>query len=250
LLNLNYKKKKINNFLLTGGLLLIILAALFPLTCIYSYSMENKYSFWHRDIKNFSEDISNYTVGVESSLRIYMWGPNYEVTGDYNKIVGYFFHYYLDLAPFSSEGINITGILFYTYERLLGGVSESNYSRTVDHASLIEEDGKIKNISLSTRFAIQGSVEIEYISNATHFTEEIDFNLNIVPPEDPEHKQAISLARSLFFWHIASFIIIPVLFAFINHRLKKQPQTTSRDEEFRRILREKNKLLREKNGEE
>jgi hypothetical protein len=247
---MNFKKRK-HIFVLTGGLLLIILTALLPLTISYSNSVGERHYSYYKDIKNFSKDISNYTVGVEGSLRIYKWGPNYEVTSNYYEIVGYFYQYYLDLTPFSSEGINKTGILFYTYERLLDGVSESNYSRTLDRASLIEEDGIINVLSLSTRFMIRGSIEIEYTSNATPFTEVIDFSLNIVHPEgSSEHNQALSLARSLSFWHIASFIIVPVLFAFINQRLKKQPQMTSEDEEFWRKVRERNKLLREKNGEE
>ncbi len=216
--------------------------------------MENIYLPYYKDIKNFSEDISNYTVGVEGSLRIHRLVFHYETVGDQRKIVGYSYYYGLDLTPFSSEGINITGILFYTYERLLDGVSESNYSRTVDHTSLIEEEGKIDFLSLSTRFTIRGSIEIEYTSNATSFTEVIDFNLNIVHPEGrPEYNQALSLARSLFFWHIASFIIVPVLLVLLPvniQRRKNQPQMTSRDEEFWLKVREMGKLLREKNGEE
>ena len=231
--------------------MIIILAALLPLTITYFDSMENMSISYLKDIKKFSEDISNYTVGVEGSLRIYLWGLHYETKGDQLKIVGYYCRCDLILTPFSSEGINITGILFYTYECLLDGVSESNYSRTIDHASLIEEKVIIDFLNISTRIMIQGSIEIEYTSNATPFTEVIDFSLNIVHPDGrPEYIQALYLARSLSFWHIASFIIIPVLFAFINQHLKKQPQITSRDEEFWRLLRERNKLLREKNGEE
>ena len=248
-----FKKKK-HIFFLIGGLLLIILAALFPLTFTYSSSIHEKYFSYYIDTKNFSEDISNYTVGVESSLRIYMWGPNH-VSGSNPPIIeGYFYRYYLDLTPFSSEGINITGILFYTYERLLDSVSESNYSRTLDHASLIEEDEKINVLSLSTRFMVRGSIEIEYTSHATLFTEVIDFNLNVMHPDgSPEYNQAISLANSLSFWHIASFIIVPVLFLLlpvIIQRRKKQPERTSEYEEFWRKVRERNKLLRERNGEE
>ena len=250
---MKFKKKK-HIFFLTGSLLLIILGALIPFTFTYSFSIHEKYFSYYKDIKNFSEDISNSTVGVEGSLRIYMWGPNY-VSGSSPPIIeGYFYNYYLDLTPFSSEGINITGILFYTYERLLDGVSESNYSRTLDHASFIEEDEEINVLSLSIRLMIRGSIEIEYTSNVTPFTEVIDFSLNVMHPEgSPEYNQALSLANSLLFWHIASFIIVPVLFVLlpvIIQRRKKQPEMTIEYEEFWRKVRERNKLLREKNGEE
>jgi len=251
---LNFFKKKI--FILIGGLLLIILAALLPLNIAYINSIHEKYFSYLKDIKNFSEDVSNYTVGVEGSLRISIGtSTRFELEAvQLLEIVEYEYHYNLDLTPFSSEGINITGILFLTYECLLNGVSNSNYSKTLDRASLIEEYGIINALSPSTRLTVRGSIEIEYTSNATPLTEVIDFSLNIVPPEgSPEYNQTLSFALSLSYWHIASFIIVPVLFVslpVIIQRFKKQPPMTSEDEEFLRKVRERNKLLKEKNEEE
>jgi len=246
---LNFKKKV---FILTGSLLLIILAALLPLDIAYVNFIHNDMYFSYlNDRKNFSEDISIYTVGVEGSLEIFIIR---HLEGDPLEVVSYIYQYDLDLTPFSSEGINITGILFYTYECLLNGVSNSTYSSTLDHASLIEEVGKITVLNLIKRLTVRGSIEIEYTSNATLFTEVIDFNLNIVFPEArPEYIQISSLALSLSYWHVASLIIVPVLLAslpVIIQRIKKQPPMTSEDEEFWRKVRERNKLLREKNGEE
>lgn len=243
---MNFKKK---NFILTGGVLLIILAALFPLTISYVNSINNEMYFsYNEDVKNFSENIGNYTVGVEGSLKIHTWGTHI----DSDHLVSYMYQYNLTLTPFSSEGINITGILFYTYERLLDRVSESNYSSTVDHASLIEEEGKVYFLRENARLTVRGSIEIEYTSNATLFTEVIDFSLNIVDPEDcPEYIQALSLALSLSYWHFASLIIVLVLLVSlpaIIQRIKKQPPMTSEEKGFWRKVRERNKLLREKNG--
>ncbi len=246
---MNFKKK---SFILTGGVLLIILAALFPLTISYVNSINNEMYFSYlKDIKNFSKDISNYTVGVEGSLYICIGG---HLEGDPLEVVEYQYDYNLNLTPFSSEGINITGILFYTYECLLNGVSNCNYSSTLDRVSLIEEYGKIIVLSLGTRLTVRGSIEIEYTSNATLFTEVIDFSLNIVPPEArPEYNQTLSLALSLSYWHFASLIIVLVLLASlpaIIQRIKKQPPMTSEEKGFWRKVRERNKLLRKKNWEE
>ncbi len=236
--------------------MLIILAALLPLSIAYVNSIHEMYFSYLVDIENFSEDVNNYTVGVEGSLRTSIGtSTRFELeTDQLLEIVEYKYHYFLDLTPFSSEGINITGILFLTYECLLNGVSDSNYSKTLDRASLIEEYEIITALSPSTRLTVRGSIEIEYTSNATPLTEVIDFSLNIVPPEArPEYNQTLSFALSLCYWHIASFIIVPVLFAslpVIIQRFKKQPPMTGEDEEFWRKVRERDIVLKEKNREE
>ena len=232
--------------------MLIILAALLPLTITYVSSIQNELYFSYlNDRKNFSEDISNYTLGVEGSLQIFIIS---NIEGYPHNVVSYSYHCVLDLTPFSSEGINITGILFYTYECLLNGVINSTYSSTLDHASLIEEYKIIDVLSRITRLTVRGSIEIEYTSNATLFTEVIDFSLNIVFPEGrPDYIQTLSLALSLSYWHVASLIIVPVLLASLPafiQRIKKQPPITSEDKGFWRKVRERNKLLREKNREE